>query len=77
MNTTQPNTKTQDQILKTLRDLVQEKGSQTAVAQVLKVTPQHVGDMLRGRRDVSDKIARRLGYEKIILFKKLEIAKEL
>jgi DNA-binding transcriptional regulator YdaS (Cro superfamily) len=55
-----------------LKDLIQEMvnvaGSQRAVALELGISEVYLSDILNGRRDVSDNVARKLGYKKEIVY---------
>lgn len=42
--------------------------TQKAVAKSLKVTPQFLNDVLKGKREISKKLARSMGYNKRIVF---------
>jgi plasmid maintenance system antidote protein VapI len=53
-----------DEARKILEDMVEVAGSQKAIARELEITPSYLSDILDGRRDISDKIARKLGYAK-------------
>ena len=52
-----------------LRERV-DQSSQTAVADELEVSKQMVSAMLKGQRRISDRIAARLGLEKIVLYRR-------
>lgn len=62
---------THDEILQEIRDLVAREGSQVVVATDLEMTPQYLNDILHGRKLVSDTVARQLGYERIVSYKKV------
>ena len=64
-----PKTYSQDDLLKELRAMVAES-SQTSVAVKFGVTPQMVNDLVHGRRDISDRIAQLMGYEREIIFRR-------
>ena len=53
-----------------LTDMVEERGSQRAVAQELGVSQAFLGDVLHGRRGVSANLAGKLGYERVVVFVK-------
>ena len=52
----------------TLTVMIDERGSQRAVAQELGVSQAYLGDVLHGRRGVSAKLAGKLGYERVVVF---------
>lgn len=43
---------------------------QKDVAERLGISPQYLCDVLKGRRDISAHLAERLGYERIVAFRK-------
>lgn len=61
---------THDEILETIRQMVSKWGSQKAVADHLKISNAYMSDILAEKRDVSDTVARRLGYTKIVKYKR-------
>ena len=64
-----PKIYSQSDLLKELSAMVAES-SQTATALHLGITVQMVNDLLRGRRDFSDRIATAMGYQREIIFRK-------
>lgn len=54
-----------------LRHRCEEAGGQKAWAVANGVSPQHVSDILNGRRNVSAKIAKLVGYSPLIRFSAL------
>lgn len=63
---------TNEDMLKEIRKICDELGSQAAAAIELDISPAHLSDLLSGRRMVSDAIARQLGYERVATFNKVE-----
>lgn len=59
----------QAELLEELHALVAES-SQTAVAAQLGLSVSMVNDLLRGRRDISERIAEAMGYSREIIFRK-------
>jgi hypothetical protein len=57
--------------IKKIQTLVSENGTQKAVAEMLNISPAYLNDILLGRKAISDRMARRLGYRRIISFEKL------
>jgi Helix-turn-helix len=51
-----------------LRGLVQDTGSQKKAARLLGITPQHVNDILHGRREISERVASALGYQRVVTY---------
>lgn len=50
--------------------LIELRGSQKAVADDLGISQAYLGDVLRGRRGVGEKMAEKLGWEKIEIFRR-------
>ena len=57
-----------DDARKILEDMVEVAGSQKAVARDLEISPQLLCDILDGRRNISDKVARKLGRRKEFVY---------
>ena len=55
-----------------IRESVQLEGHQTNTAKRLGISPQYLNDVIRGRRDISDEMARKFGYRRVVLFEPLE-----
>jgi hypothetical protein len=49
-------------VLETLKEIVHDAGSQKKVAEDLGISAPYLHDILEGKRDVSDNIARKLGF---------------
>ena len=58
----------QSELLEQITRLVERWGSQNNVAARLDITPQYLSDIRSGRREISEKVARKLGYERVIQF---------
>lgn len=50
-----------------LKALVKQHSSQQAAAEALGITPQYFGDLLRGRRECSEKVLAKLGLRRIVV----------
>lgn len=61
---------TQEEILEIIREMVSKWGSQKAVADHLQISNAYMSDILAEKRDVSDSVAKRLGYTRIVKYKK-------
>jgi len=61
---------TEEQAVELIRAMVDREGSQSKVAAELRVSPSFISDILAGSRKVSDNIAKRLGYSKVIVYVK-------
>lgn len=59
----------QSDIVEILKSAIETAGSQKITAEILKISPSYLNDVIRGRRDVSAELATRLGFERIIIFK--------
>jgi len=53
-----------------LERLVDQLGSQAAAAQALGIGPSYFGDLLRGHRNVSDRVLTKLGLRRIVVRKR-------
>lgn len=63
---------THDELVALIRAAVKEAGSQRALARQWSVAPAYVTDLLRGLRDPGPKILEAMGYERVVLYRKLE-----
>jgi plasmid maintenance system antidote protein VapI len=59
-----------EEAVRLLRELVKKNGSQTAAARNLDISQAYLADILAGKRLVSDNVARKLGYKRVIIFVK-------
>lgn len=51
-----------------LRTLVRELGSQKAAAKKLGFTPSFINDVLQGRREMTEALAVKLGFKRVVTF---------
>lgn len=58
----------QDELLRVIADLVARWGSQNNVAARLGITPQYLSDIRLGRREISEAVAEKLGYARVVQF---------
>jgi predicted transcriptional regulator len=58
------------QIVQLLRNAVKMR-SQREVADDLGLSPAFVCDVLKGRREVTERLARKMGYRKVVEFEKV------
>ena len=63
---------TYDEMVKVLIQKRIDAGSPAIAADELEISRQYFNDMIRGRRDISDNVARKLGYRRVMFFVKLE-----
>lgn len=61
-------TLTYDEMLKRLEDAAKEAGSQRALARKLGVKEPYLSDVMNGRRDIGQRLARAMGYERVQRF---------
>ncbi len=60
---------TEAQMVKHIREKCEvTKGGQSGLATKLKVSVGLIGDILKGRRSVSEDVANRLGFKRTIVF---------
>lgn len=59
--------------LKEFRKYVDAFDTKTACAAHLGITPQYLGDLYRGRRGVSILMAKRMGFQRYIEYKRADI----
>ena len=60
---------------KALRKLISELGSQKAAADRLGFTPSFINDVLQGRREMTDQLARKLGFKRVVTWVPLKRSK--
>jgi predicted DNA-binding protein (UPF0251 family) len=65
------NTITHEEAIEMLRRLVDEEGSQTQAAAKLGISSGYLSEILANGKPISDKVAKALGYEKIVLYKQI------
>jgi plasmid maintenance system antidote protein VapI len=51
-----------------LRELIEELGSQKAAARKLGFTPSFINDVLHGRREMTEALAAKLGFKRVVTF---------
>lgn len=57
-----PEVLTQIQMRALLREYVAEVGTQVDAAKQLKITPAYLNDLLHGKRNISEAMAKKLGF---------------
>jgi plasmid maintenance system antidote protein VapI len=62
---------TDGDLLGRLRVRLDEPGGKLALARELAITPFHLSGILRGRWPISDEIAEKLGYRKVVRYERL------
>lgn len=71
-----PKSRTQDEMLKLLRERTFGYGAMSRFAAEAGVSLAYVSETLKGRRPVSEKIARALGFERRVVYRKVEVIDE-
>ena len=66
---------TSDDLIEALKAGV-SKTSQKDMAENLGVTPQFLNDVLRGRREISYRLAEAMGFRRLVLFERISKAKK-
>lgn len=61
-----------EEAIKIISAMVRAKGSQVKAAKELDISPAYLGDIIGGRRMISDSVARKLGYKRVVLYVKEE-----
>jgi plasmid maintenance system antidote protein VapI len=61
-----------DGMLIILKKMVKEMGTQKKVAEYLGISQVYLSDILSDRRSISDQVAQKLGYHRIVKYEKLE-----
>jgi plasmid maintenance system antidote protein VapI len=61
---------TEEELLRIIGQMVIKWGSQKAVAEHLQISNAFMSDIIAGNRPVSVRVAKRLGYTKVIKFRK-------
>jgi hypothetical protein len=62
---------THDELIELIRAAAQAAGSQRALARQWNVSPAYITDLLRDLRDPGPKILEALGYERVVLYRKV------
>jgi plasmid maintenance system antidote protein VapI len=61
---------THDEILKIIREMVGKWGTQKELADHLGISNAYLNDIIHEKQAVSDRVARRLGYKRVMKFTK-------
>lgn len=62
---------TRDELTELIRAAARKAGSQRALARGWKVTPAYITDLLKGLRDPGPRILAAMGYERVVLYRKV------
>lgn len=63
-------------LTKYLMRLVKDAGSQSKAAKRIGITRQFLGEIIRGKKSVSERFAKKLGFRKKIVWEKIKDANE-
>lgn len=63
---------TQKELLKELHKAVKEAGTQKQWAEQNGISAAYLNDILKGKRAISEKMAKKLGYVPVMAFRKKE-----
>lgn len=63
-------------LTKYLMRLVKDSGSQSKAAKRIGITRQFLGEIIRGKKSVSESFAKKLGFRKKIVWEKIKDANE-
>jgi plasmid maintenance system antidote protein VapI len=58
---------------KELIRLLKQKGSQSSLAREIGISSSYLNDVLRGKRQITERIAGHLGYKRSIVFTRISI----
>lgn len=61
-----------EKLIELLYDMIAAEGSQSRVAELLGITPPHLSDILHGKREISEKVAKRLKFYRRTVFEPIE-----
>lgn len=62
---------TREQLIETVWDLVAQHNGQGNVARLLGISPAYLSDILNKRREISQNVAKQLGFYRQTVFTKL------
>ena len=57
-------------VIDELKEQIRARGSQKAFADEIDLSPAYINDIIKGRRDLSDNVIEKLGFERITVFVK-------
>jgi predicted DNA-binding protein (UPF0251 family) len=63
---------THEEAIALIRRLVETEGSNTKAAAKLDISSGYLSEILSSNRPISDAVARKLGYERVVVYKPLE-----
>ena len=62
------------EMVRMLKEYIKERGTQRVAAMDLGISPAFLSDMILGKREVSDSVARKFGFSKVYMFMPLKVA---
>lgn len=63
--------KTEKELINILKQSISSNQTQKEIAKQIGVSPQYLHDILWERRKISEDVAKALGFEKVIMFKRI------
>lgn len=61
-----------DKALDLIRKIILEGGSQYKAAAFLDISPAYLHDILNGQRSISEQVAKKLGYKRVLMYAELQ-----
>ena len=57
-----------EKAIELIKKIVQEEGNQVSAAKRLDISPAYLGDILKGNRPISESIAKKLGFKRVVIY---------
>lgn len=67
---------THEKALEIIKGIVKQEGSQYRAARKLDIAASFLGDIVSGKSPISDRVAQKIGYRRVIQFEKVETTQE-
>lgn len=62
----------QEKAIELIEKIVAEEGSQVKAAKRLDISPAYLGDILKGNRPISESVAQKLGYKRVVSYEPIK-----
>ncbi len=62
-----------EEAIELIKKIIEKEGAQYKAAKKLGISAAYLSDILKNRRAISDKVSKKLGYERITTYKKLSL----
>lgn len=62
----------QEKAIELIEKIVAEGGSQVKAAKRLDISPAYLGDILKGNRPISESVAQKLGYKRVVSYEPIK-----